>query len=89
MFLVRVEDFNVSVRLAEIVTPQAFSSDHRHIQPGHAGFTRATVGVDHAVSVALTCTVPTLTANLTVGRAAERLGTRADVVADGISQVGL
>lgn len=80
-----VENLNVSVRLGEIVPPQPLGSDHRHIQAGHAGLGRAAVGVDHAVSLALTGTVLVTVADLAAGWTAERLGTLADVVADGVT----
>lgn len=80
-----VENLNVSICLAEVVSPQPLGSDHRHIQASHAGLTGAAVGVDHAVSPALAGTVLVQAADLAAGRAAERLGTFEDVVADGVT----
>ena len=87
--LVPIENLHVSVRLGEVVAPQPLGSDHHHVHAGHSGLSRAAVGVDHAVSFAPTCTVLVLVADLAARRAAERLSTFTDVVADGIMETGL
>ncbi len=83
--LFTVENLDVSVRLGEIVSLQPLGSDHCHVHAGYTRFCRAAVEVDHAVSSALTGTVPVLAANLAACWAAERLGTFTDVVTDGIA----
>lgn len=83
-----VENLHVSVRLAEIVSPQPLGSDHRRVEASHAGFARAAVRVDHAMSPALAGAVLVLAADLAAGRAAQRLGAFADVVADGVTKAG-
>lgn len=65
-----VEHLHVAVRFAEIVPPQPRSSDHCYVHSGHAIFCRAAVGVDQAVPLAATGTVPVLATGLTSGWAA-------------------
>lgn len=78
----RVDNLHVSVRLGDVVAPQPRGSDHRHVHPGHTGLSGAAVGVDHAVSSALTGTVLVLVSDPAARRAAQRLGT---FVADGVT----
>lgn len=87
--LLVVEDFNISVCLAEIVAPQCLSSDHRHVHLSYTCRGRTAIGVNHSMTLALARTVLLPVANLAVGRAVERLGACANVVADGVSQAGL
>lgn len=87
--LVVVENFNISVCLAEIVAPQCLSSDHRHVHLSYTCRGRTAMGVNHSMTLTLARAVLLPVANLAVDGAVERLGTCENVVTDGVSQAGL
>lgn len=84
--LLAVEHLDVAVSLAEVVAPKAFGSLYCHSHASNARLPRATVGVDHAVSLASASAVLVLLAHIALRLALQWFGTSADVVADGLTE---